>query len=464
MSTDFNQALKKVLTRELPNFKSIEDCRQLTAGASQETYRIVCQGADGEFKVALRRGQPTSESESSVGGISLAAEAKLFRVASKHGIPSPEILYELTPEDGLGPGFFMNWLEGETMGHKINRAPELADIRPKLARQCGEILARIHAIDWRAEALDSFLETSDTAQMINLGWEQYKALNVPVPVIDYTARWLLENIPKTSSLHLIHSDFRNGNLMVNPDGINAVLDWELAHIGDPMQDLGYLCVNSWRFGNADKPVGGFGDLRDLLAGYESVSGTPVNEDDVNFWIVYGSFWWSITTLKMFETWRSGDTPSAERPVIGRRSSEAQMDCVNLIFPGEFTLPEVQTDISQGSMMPMSAELMVGAIDFLKNTVAPSADQHSSFIAKVVANSLGIAQRELLYGAKAAEEESERLKAITGGEGSLDELRFQLVRDLQAGADLQNAELQAHLRQTVATQLFIDQPKYSALKQ
>lgn len=465
MTTDdlFKPLLEKVLSRALSNFKNITSYRQLTAGASQETYCIECKGSDGKFKVALRRGQPTSESESSVGGISLAAEARLFTVATKHGIPSPKVLYELTEEDELGPGFFMNWLEGETMGHKINRAPELADVRPKLARQCGEILAQIHAIDYKAEKLDSFLDISDTELMVRECWDSYKALNVPIPMIDYTARWLLENIPTKGTPCLIHSDFRNGNLMVNQDGINAVLDWELARIGDPMQDLGYLCVNSWRFGNADKPVGGFGQLQDLLSGYESVSGVKVNEKDVHYWIVFGSFWWSVTSLNMFETWRTGETPSAERPVIGRRSSEAQMDCVNLLFPGDFTLPDVKTDLSSGTMMPMPAELMVGAIDFLQNTVAPTSDSHSSFIAKVVANSLGIAQREMLYGTEAAIQEKERLEEVTGKDGTLDNLRLQLVSDLQGDMALNNSKLQGHLRQTVATQLFIDQPKYSALK-
>ena len=67
----------------------------------------------------------------------------------------------------------------------------------------------------------------------------------------------------------MHGDFRHGNLIIGPDGVRAVLDWELAHTGDPMEDLGWICVNSWRFGEIDKPVGGFGTREELFAGYEA---------------------------------------------------------------------------------------------------------------------------------------------------------------------------------------------------
>ena len=67
----------------------------------------------------------------------------------------------------------------------------------------------------------------------------------------------------------MHGDFRHGNLIIGPDGVRAVLDWELAHLGDPMEDLGWICVNSWRFGEIDKPVGGFGTREELFAGYEA---------------------------------------------------------------------------------------------------------------------------------------------------------------------------------------------------
>ena len=64
--------------------------------------------------------------------------------------------------------------------------------------------------------------------------------------------------------------------MLSSTGIVAVLDWEVAHIGDPMRDLGWICTNSWRFGQ-EPPVGGFGEYEDLFRGYEEESGSKVNQ-------------------------------------------------------------------------------------------------------------------------------------------------------------------------------------------
>ena len=461
-TTQFSDKLTSVLSREFSDFQQLLTCRQLTAGASQETYRVVYASEQGEQTLALRRAQPGSENESSVGGISLTAEAQLMRLAGEKGIPSPKILYQLQAKDELGSGFFMSWLDGETMGHRINRKDEFAKVRSSLARRCGEILGQIHSIDWRAEKLEDVLEVTDTRAQIEQTWSHYKALNVPVPMIDYTARWLLDNLPENSRTTLVHSDFRNGNLMVNSREIAAVLDWELAHIGDPIQDLGWLCVNSWRFGNRELPVGGFGTVKELLAGYQSETNIKVSEQDLKFWEVYGSFWWAVTTLIMAHTWRTGETPSLERPVIGRRSSEAQMDCVNLLIPGEYQLPQERAGLDHGTQLPMPAELLSGVGDFLKHTVAGQMQPRDQFLANVAANSLSIAQRELQYGAGLARSEHLRLTELLGNQEDLDQLRWCLVNRLREDLELDLPGLHEHLRLTVAGQLFIDQPKYSAL--
>jgi aminoglycoside phosphotransferase (APT) family kinase protein len=458
----FDEALAAVLAREVPGFRSLLSSRQLTAGASQETYRIALQTASGETRLALRRAQPTAETDSSVGGISLDTEARLLRLAVAAGIPVPGVICVLRPEDGLGPGFVMEWLEGETLGQRIVRGEEYAAIRPRLARQCGEILGRIHALDWQGEGLGDALPVVDPAALVDETWGHYRDLGVPVPMIDYTWRWLRDNLPTDSRITLVHGDFRNGNLMLTPGGIRAVLDWELAHVGDPVRDLGWLCVNSWRFGNSALPVGGFGYVDDLLDGYRESSGIEVSRRDLAFWQVFGSFWWSMATLRMANAWRTGETPSLERPVIGRRSSEAQMDCVNLLIPGDFTLPATERPLSEGTQLPMPAELLVGVAEFLKQEAATKLEAHNAFLARVAANSLGIAQRELQYGAALAAAEQARLERLLDQREELDALRRELVRRLRDGLPLDTPGLAAHLRQTVAGQLAIDQPRYSAL--
>lgn len=463
MTDAFTSALENVLCRELAGFRALLSCQQLTAGASQETYRVRIEDTSGQRQLALRRSQPSLEADSSVGGISLATEARLFQLAGAAGIPGPGINYVLLPEDGLGSGFIMEWLDGETLGQRIVRAEALDGVRPRLARECGQILGRIHALDWRAAGLAGALPEVDPATLVEETWSYYRDFNVPVPMIDYTWRWLRDNLPQGSRTTLVHGDFRNGNLMVTAAGINAVLDWELAHIGDPVRDLGWLCVNSWRFGNDALPVGGFGTIEDLLAGYRDTSGLEVKRQELEFWQVFGSFWWAMATLQMAQAWRAGETPSLERPVIGRRSSEAQMDCVNLLIPGEFALPELDSPLAQGTQLPMPAELLAGVAAFLKEDVAAKLDPHDSFLARVAANSLGIAQREFQWGNDLAAQEAQRLQVLLGQQGQLEALRRELVMRLRNDLPLDTPGLAEHLRLTVAGQLAIDQPRYSALR-
>ena len=144
---------------------------------------------------------------------------------------------------------------------------EFAEARPKLARQIGGILAGIHGLDL---AQLPELRAMTAAKEIGELERDYRSFEWPRPVFELALRWLREHDPGPSrEVTLVHGDFRHGNLIIGPDGVRAVLDWELAHSGDPMEDLGWVCVNSWRFGEIDKPVGGFGTREELFAGYEA---------------------------------------------------------------------------------------------------------------------------------------------------------------------------------------------------
>ena len=107
------------------------------------------------------------------------------------------------------------------------------------------------------------------------------------------------------------------------------------------------------------------------------------------------------------------------------------------------------------------ELLEGVRSFLREDVAASEDGRAAFLARVAANSLGIAQREMLMGPGLARDEEQRLRALLG-DGELETLRWDLVSGLRGQLALDTAGLTDHLRQTVAGQLAIDQPFYSAL--
>ena len=463
VASDFETRLAAVLRRQIAGFKELVSAERLSGGASQETYRLTIRDTNGERRLAMRRAPGGVESVRAPGHPGLRTESMLMRFARESGVPEPEVYAVLEPADELGDGFIMQWLEGEALGARIVRGEAFASVRPNLAFECGQILARIHAIDLKKTGLDKLLDPMDPAAFVDQTWERYKLFNTPQPMIDYAGRWLKKHLPKNPRSTLVHNDFRNGNFMVGERGVVAVLDWEVAHIGDPMRDLGWICTNSWRFGRSDLPVGGFGEYADLFRGYESVSGIKVDPAHVKFWEVFGSFWWAVGCLGMAEHFRTGPDKTVERPGIGRRSSECQVDCSNLLIPGPVKLVE-GTPFSSALDMPRTDELVSSVRDYLRSDVMPATEGRTSFLARVAANSLDIVLRELSLGAPQRALELQRLRALFGSNDDLEALRWRLVHELRDGSmPLDEPGLADHLRQTVVNQLAIDQPGYSGLK-
>jgi len=323
---DLAEALSTLARRRLGG-EGVTGLARLSAGATQEIWRLALVKDGVETPLILRRAPGgTRVSETAVG---LETEAALMAAAGAKGVPVPAVRWVLTPEDGLGHGFIMDFVEGETLGGRIARGEALAGARTFLARQCGEILARIHTLD---PAAFPTLRRATPAQLVEQYREIYRAVAWPRPVFELALRWLADHCPPPPAHpRLVHGDFRNGNLMIGPEGVRAVLDWEIAHVADPMEDLGWICTSSWRFGVADKPVGGFGEREDLWAGYEGAGGAPVNRDHALFWEVFGSLRWGVMCCGMATTFRTVD-PNVERAVIARRTSETEVDLMRLLAP------------------------------------------------------------------------------------------------------------------------------------
>jgi aminoglycoside phosphotransferase (APT) family kinase protein len=311
-----------------PGATGVTGAAKLSGGASQETWSFDIVHPRGNVGAILRRAPPGyGASPSRAAG--LDAEAALMQLAHNAGLPSPRVMHVLTPRDGLGTGFIMQRVEGETIARKILRDEAFAKARPMLAWQLGKIAAGIHGL--RASKLPKLRQMMSTTEIADLERE-YRGFDWPRPVFELALRWLRDHDPGPSrKVTLVHGDFRHGNLIIGPDGVRAVLDWELAHLGDPMEDLGWICVNSWRFGEIDKPVGGFGSREELFDGYEE-AGRRVNPDRVTFWEVMGTLRWGVMCCGMMQRFRSGPDHSMERAMIGRRASETEIDLLRLLAP------------------------------------------------------------------------------------------------------------------------------------
>jgi aminoglycoside phosphotransferase (APT) family kinase protein len=315
--------LKALLAAAIPAIAPIASVARLSGGASQETWLV--EAAD---KYILRRtpgGLPRGTSETAV---TLATEAAVISAAHAAGVPVPAVPWVSTDGGPVGPGYLMQHIAGETIPRKILRDEAFATARPVLARQCGQVLAKIHAVPLNTLPP---LKTNDARTQWQTYRDIYDSYDYPHPVFEVAFKWLEARLPESPGVTLVHGDFRHGNLMIGPEGLRSVLDWELTHLGDPAEDLGWICVNSWRFGHSSKVVGGFGDIADLLAGYAEAGGGHMTEARVKFWEIFGTLKWGIMCMTMYKAFATGADASVERAAIGRRSSETEIDLVNLIY-------------------------------------------------------------------------------------------------------------------------------------
>ncbi len=304
----------------------VEGLKRLSGGASQETWAFDVATPGERHALILRRAPGGVAVARSSEAVSLATEAALLGATTKSGVRVPEVLHVSPPGSELGEAFVMRRVVGETLGRKILRDDEFNAARARLTRDCGEALARIHAVaPGGLPELPRSLGEDQIAKYEAI----YRAFEMPRPVLELAFAWLKANAPKPAGPVLVHGDFRLGNLIVDENGLGAVLDWELAHIGDPREDIAWVCVNSWRFGHSEKRVGGFGDLPEMLDAYAAAGGARFTPAEIDWWEILGSLKWGVMCMIMYSAYKTGADPSVERAAIGRRVSENEIDLINL---------------------------------------------------------------------------------------------------------------------------------------
>jgi len=327
-SLEFDERMRN-LAAQLDGLLVDGSLQRLTGGASQETWAFDILMKGGILTPLILRRAPTGVAFGDV-GIGAEREAWLINRAGRCGVPTARVIRLLEPTDGLGSGFVAERVSGETLPARINRDEQFAQVRPQLAAQCGAALAALHSTDVsdgpELPVRDAAVKVSELARM---------NADAPLrsPVFELALRWLQQNVrERAGPPRLVHGDFRNGNLIVGPDGLRAVLDWELAHLGDPLEDIGYLTINSWRFGITEKAVGGFGTLEQLLDAYVAAGQARPDHDAIRFWQILGSLRWGLVCLEMARPPEEGGTITVERAMIGRRASETELDLLDLLAP------------------------------------------------------------------------------------------------------------------------------------
>jgi aminoglycoside phosphotransferase (APT) family kinase protein len=311
----------------------IEGFRTLTGGAVRSAFALDLHlsgpGVPALQELVLLAFRPGGAS-----AFGAPEEFGLLGAVHDLGAPVPRPVY--VGEDALErPFYVMERIPGESIGRRIVTADSLVSAREVLPRQLATALASIHRVDLSDPRLN-FLARPEAghsaAEHTRIQLDTiYEMVRVEAhPVFDEAFRWLAENPPREVELALVHGDFRIGNVLVGADGLQAVLDWELAHVGDPVEDLGWLCGRSWRFGVDHKTCGGVGSREDFLVAYREASGRSVSPEDLLYWEVFGNLRWGIFTLVQARPFLDGQSRNIELGMIGRRVAETEWELLNLM--------------------------------------------------------------------------------------------------------------------------------------
>jgi aminoglycoside phosphotransferase (APT) family kinase protein len=295
---------------------TIANLTRLSGGASRETWSFSTHESGQALILQRQRGVQLERP--------MAREAAVVAKAGAAGVPTPRVIAASNDDERLGGFLIVTHVEGETIARRIQRDEAFAQARRALPTDFGRALAKLHAID--PSAVDG-LEHVDQLDRYREVLDQVGAAH---PAFELAFRWLDANRPPAGGRTVIvHGDFRLGNIIVNHDGLAAVIDWELAHLGDPMEDLGWLCVKAWRFGSTP-PVAGIGDYRELFDGYEQASSLTVDPDVVQWWQMLGTLKWGIMCIMQAMAHFTGLERSHELAAIGRRVCENEFDLLQML--------------------------------------------------------------------------------------------------------------------------------------
>jgi aminoglycoside phosphotransferase (APT) family kinase protein len=294
----------------------VERAVLLAGGASKEAWAVDSGGRE----LLIRR---------AAGGVihqatlSLEHEFEVLRAAYEAGVKVPEPIAYLGLVEGR-EAFVMARIHGETIGRRIVKSPP-----DGLDLQLADELAKIHAIP--PERVP-FLDRGDPIARF---YEELDSVGEPHPAIELGLHWVKERLPNSADPGgrepvVVHGDWRIGNVAVDADGLVAVLDWEFAHLADPVEDLAWPLVRAWRFGADERRLGGVADAGRYLERYAELTGVEVDEEELLAWEVFGNVKWATGCLTQSRRHLNGQERSVELAVLGRLAAEMEYELLDLI--------------------------------------------------------------------------------------------------------------------------------------
>lgn len=318
-SDELTETARQALADVLGPDTAISGLRPLTSGASRNSWVIEAGPAGGPVRRYVLQKEmipPDPEAPPEERPVPMTVQAALVDRAGALGVPVARTV-SAGQSDGLG-WIVSEFVAGEALPPRLLRRSDLGSARGRLTGDCASALAAIHRVDPAGLGL---VEQDKLA----LYRRRLDLIGEPRPVLELGYRWLAAHRPPARPATVVHGDFRLGNLIVDGDGLRAVLDWELAHLGDPHEDVAWATLRAWRF-DKHRPPGVFPAPEDWPAAYDQATGGRVLDPAVlRWWQIAGTWFWAVISAMQARRHLSGMVRSLEHAVIGRRVCESEWD-------------------------------------------------------------------------------------------------------------------------------------------
>ena len=468
--------LTEALTRVLRSARAdaglrVTSLEPLSSGASRRSFRVGVSGRDGEDELILQCAVKAAETAAATpldGPLSMPLQAELMRACAAAGVAAPPVV-AAGEGDELGAEYIVTrLLPGEALPPRLLREERWARGVRALSADAARALATIHRLT-PPDGLPVFDQLQRYRDRLDLMAE-------PRPLLELAYRWLQANRPEPTSPSVVHGDFRMGNLLVDEDGLRAVLDWELAHVGDPYEDIAWASIRPWRF-DRHRPAGAFPELEPWLQAYEAAAGQALDRERVRWWRVMGSWTWAVMSGMQARRHLDGIAASVEHAVIGRRVCESEWDLLELLpeadgspgrlpDPGPAVVPidlpsAIRGVLADGDLhgRPTAVELVDAVAGFLRDVVFPGADPAWRHQVRIAAHALDQVNRELVLGPE--QEQAHRIRLAELGARTDTELAAAIRRgDFDGPAE--QGRLRQRLAEDVRDRLLVANPGWMRL--
>ena len=290
--------LNKLICHEIPSARDIclERLSRAAGGLSRENWSLDASWTDANGQHAHRL-MLMRDAAGTLLNTERSREFEVLKALEGSAVAAP-VVHWIDPDGRFlgAPSLVMALMPGSCDYMVLNGSRPLQE-RLQLAHDFLELLVNIQAVDWRAQGLGERLGVPEDppAKTELAHWEaEYRRVQLePHPELDYVLNWLSGTAPQAEAIVLVHGDFKPGNALIENNRITAKLDWETAHLGDPLEDLGWI-TNPVR--KREHQISGHWEREQIVEAYRKLTGRKVCEADLIWWNVFSC--WKLAVIQL----------------------------------------------------------------------------------------------------------------------------------------------------------------------